>query len=162
MKMQTAAEPPLQFQWGWAEIIALTVLICFNSLQPDHFREKKKYKRSGRLLRRTLSFISCLPGERWAFFLFKRELPSFSFLRIVFQRQKHFPSKHMRLQVNKLWACQLLARFNLGLNVVNGNMNHFQHWNRCTVWSRSRQLGAAGWWWGGNTACDKHREGLIS
>jgi len=38
-------------------------------------------------------------------------------------------------------------------------MNHFGHWNRCTIWSRSRWSVAGGW--GGKTACAKQRDVLF-
>lgn len=149
MKMLRAAEPPLPSHWGWAEIFTLAELIYFNPLQTDHLREVKEYKKSGQLLCKT--HHTCLTFQEIGepLFYFGRELASF-LIRIVFKRQQHFPSKHIPLQANWLWACQLLARFNLGLDVANGNMNHFQHWNRCNIWSRSswRRVGrkSSVWW----------------
>lgn len=109
----------------------------FNPSQPDNWREIKGCKRSGQLPHKThhpsLTFQEIDEPLSYS----GGELSSFLLLRTVFQRQQHSSSKHIPLQANWLWARQLLARFNLGLNVANGNMNHFQHWNRCNIWSRS-------------------------
>lgn len=156
MKMLRAAEPPLPSWWGWAEIITLTELISFNPLQTDHLREIKGYKRLGQLPYRThhpsftfqeiVEPLSYLGGELSSF------LP-----RILFQRQQHFPSKHIPLQANWLWACSCLP------GSIWGWMWLMATWTTINIGTDATfGLVPAGGGWGGNTVCGECENGLLS